>query len=123
MPEEGDTVTPLVLGEIRGPDRFERSDTHVQREKFMRDPIQELRRKMQPGSRRRYRPRLRSEDGLIPFTIDSLRHPGEIRRKRYFPDFVQINRSIESDHSIACIADLHDFADMAMDRKCSSQGK
>ena len=78
---------------------------------------------MQPGGRRRNCPILRGKDGLISFTVNSLRHSGDIRRKRNFPDFGEIHRPIESDHPIAFVANLNDCSHVAMDRKGSPQGK
>src|ERR1700735_1867690 len=105
----------LMLGNLCRFDRFESSDSNMQSEKLMPNSIQQVRSKVQPGGRCCDRPFFRSKNGLISFASDGLREASNIRWKRYFADFVKVDRSIEPDQTTAFIANLQNSTLMAVD--------
>ena len=110
----------FMVGDLRLFDRFECSGSDMQGQKRVLDLVQEFRSKMQPGGRRCDSPFSTSKNGLISFAVDGVREAGNVRGKRYFADFVNVDDSIKPDQTVAVIANLNDSTRMAMDRKKTS---
>jgi len=90
---------------------------------FVGDPLKQLRRKMEPGCRRRNRSMPGSKNGLIPYQIQRLHRTLDIRGKRQLSDLLKIERPIESDAALAVFMNLDNLGRKAVSYELSPGGK